>query len=52
MTHTTTHHFAVGLVRGPDGKPIFDRNPKTMPAQLKAAYRRVMTESEYKEYFE
>jgi hypothetical protein len=42
---------AVCLVRGPDGRPLFDGDPRALPEDEKAAYRAVMTQSEQKEFF-
>lgn len=42
---------AVVLVRGADGKPKFDSDPRKLPAEVQKAYRAHMTAAEQKEFF-
>jgi hypothetical protein len=51
LSNAAAQQLSVGLIRGPDGKPIFDVDPRSMPAALQEAYRREMTSAEQKEYF-
>lgn len=42
--------IAVALIRDARGRPVFD-NPGSLPEDVKAAYARLMTPEEIKEFF-
>ena len=41
----------VGLVRDAYGKPRFDEDPRSYPAEVQAAFKTMMSPSEIEEYF-
>ena len=41
----------VGLIRDAYGKPRFDKNPRSYPPEVQAAFKTMMSPSEIEEYF-